>query len=453
MDELEAIKKALKRERTARKEAEAVIEKKSLEIYQANQELKKLNNSLEQKIRERTSEIEASRQQLLRAKEDAERSTKAKSLFLSNMSHEIRTPLNGIISITEIMLRETGEKNIRDMLDTVKYSADHLLGIINDILDFSKIESGKVIFENISFNPKILIENLMKVMQYKANEKAIKFNLDWDNNIPENLIGDKVKLNQILTNLLGNAFKFTEKGFVTLKVKRVEGSEKNKAKLEFIVLDSGIGIPADKVESVFQSFTQSAQSITRKFGGTGLGLTITKRLIELQGGTIRLESEENKGSVFTVNLDFGIDKAKMKVEKPVPIHERKDLIGTRILIVEDNQVNQFVAVKILKNWGIESMICENGVEAIKMLSRETFDLILLDLHMPLMDGYETCKIIRDRNSEVIDHDVPVIALSADAFTENRQRILDVGMNDFTTKPINQTELYTKMLALLKTNIK
>jgi CheY-like chemotaxis protein len=369
------------------------------------------------------------------------------------MSHEIRTPLNGIISITEIMLRETGEKNIRDMLDTVKYSADHLLGIINDILDFSKIESGKVSFENISFNPKLLVENLKKVMQFKANEKDLQFTLDWDSSIPEKLIGDKVKLNQILTNLLGNAFKFTEKGLVAIKVKRVGGSAKNKATIEFAVADSGIGIPADKLESVFQSFTQSTQSITRKFGGTGLGLTITKRLVELQGGTILLESEEDKGSVFTVTLDFGIDKSKMKKEKSVPVHQRNELIGTRILIVEDNQVNQFVAVKILKNWGIEPIICENGVEAIKMLSRETFDLILLDLHMPLMDGYETCKIIRDKNSSVINHDVPVIALSADAFTQNRQRILDVGMNDFTTKPINQTELYTKMLALLKINNK
>ena len=451
MDELEAVKRALKRERAARKEAEGVIEKKSLEIYQANKELKKLNNSLEHKIQERTSEIEASRQQLIRAKEEAERSTRAKSLFLSNMSHEIRTPLNGIISITEIMLRETGEKNIREMLDTVKYSADHLLGIINDILDFSKIESGKVTIEKINFRPRLLVENLMKVMQFKANEKGIDFKLDWDDKIPKNLVGDKVKLNQVLTNLLGNAFKFTDKGFVELKVKNAGPESGKKVNIEFTVSDSGIGIPANKLNSVFQSFTQSAQSITRKFGGTGLGLTITKRLVELQGGTISVKSEESKGSAFVVTLAYDVAQSGATGHKQVLIKDHKGLKGKRILIVEDNQVNQFVAVKILKNWGIESMICENGVEAIDLLSQDSFDLILLDLHMPLMDGYETCTRIRDVKSKVKNHDVPVIALSADAFTENRQRIHDVGMDDFTTKPINQTELYDKMYALLKNN--
>ncbi len=389
MDELEAIKRALKRERAARKQAEAVIEKKSLEIYHTNQELKKLNNSLEQKIQERTSEIEASRQQLLKAKEEAERSTKAKSLFLSNMSHEIRTPLNGIISITDIMLRETDEKNICEMLGTVKYSADHLLSIINDILDFSKIESGKITFENIIFNLKEMVDNLMKVMQFKASEKGINFKLDWDKDIPDNIAGDKVKLSQILTNLLGNAFKFTDQGLVNLTVKKLGHVSNKKVKLGFSVSDSGVGIPKDRLESVVESFTQSSQSITRKFGGTGLGLTITKRLVELQGGTIHVKSEENKGSVFTFVLDYEISETKAKTQKSAHPHERKGLEGKRILIVEDNQINQFVAVKILKNWGIQTQICENGEEAIRLLSSKTFDLILLDLHMPVMDGYET----------------------------------------------------------------
>jgi len=239
MEELEAIKRALQRERKARKEAEAIIEKKSLEIYRANLELKNLNNSLEQKIKDRTSEIEASRQQLIIAKEEAERSTHAKSFFLSNMSHEIRTPLNGIISITDIMLRETGEKNILEMLNTVKYSADHLLGIINDILDFSKIESGKLSFEKIQFNLKSLLDNLVKVMKFKAEEKHLTFYLEWDDEIPAVITGDKLKLNQILTNLIGNAFKFTEQGFVKIKVSALEKTENKNVKLLFEIRDSG----------------------------------------------------------------------------------------------------------------------------------------------------------------------------------------------------------------------
>jgi len=449
MEELEAIKRVLQRERKARKEAEAIIEKKSLEIYRANLELKNLNNSLEQKIKDRTSEIEASKEQLLLAKEEAERSTNAKSFFLSNMSHEIRTPLNGIISITDIMLRETGEKNILEMLNTVKYSADHLLGIINDILDFSKIESGKLSFEKIQFSLKSLLDNLVKVMRFKAEEKHIAFYLEWDDEIPEVITGDKVKLNQILTNLIGNALKFTEQGFVKIKVSVLEKTVNRNVKLLFEISDSGIGIPADKLDSVFQSFTQSTQFITRKFGGTGLGLTITKRLVELQEGEIRVESQEDVGSKFMVILTFDYS-TKVKIAQNKDMAMLKDgMVGKHVLVVEDNQVNQFVAVKILKSWGINTRISENGLEAVKLLSRESFDLILLDLHMPVMDGYEACKIIRQESSNVLNHKVPIIALSADAFTDNKQKILDVGMNDFSTKPINQNELYEKMYRLIK----
>lgn len=449
MGEIEAIKRALLRERAARKQAEAIIEKKSLEIYKTNQDLKLLNNSLEQKIRERTSEIEASRQQLLKAKEEAERSTKAKSLFLSNMSHEIRTPLNGIISITEIMLREATEPNIIQMLGTVKFSADHLLEIINDILDFSKIESGKVTVEHAPFNLKEVISNLKKVMQFRADEKGIDLIVEFDPEIPERVIGDKLKTNQMLTNLLGNAIKFTSVGYVKLAVKKLETKAEGEVQLEYVVSDTGIGIPKENLGRIFKSFTQSTQSITREFGGTGLGLTITKRLVELQNGTINVNSEENKGSAFFVRLGYKLGQSTHPDKKAPTPNEWTELNQKKVLIVEDNRVNQFVAAKILENWGVEIVICNNGVEAIKVLSQQSFDLILLDLHMPLMDGYETCAVIRDKSSGVLDHDVPVIALTADAFLDNKKQVLAAGMDDFATKPINQAELYEKMSALLR----
>ncbi len=444
MDELEAIKRALSRERQARKAAEAIIEKKSLDIYHVNQELLALNNSLENRILERTREIESSRLELLKAKEIAEQSTQAKSIFLSNMSHEIRTPLNGILGITEIMLRETGEQHIREMLNTVKFSADNLLGIINDILDFSKIEAGKVTFENIPFNLTQLLDRLVEIMSFKALEKKLELKLKIDPGTPEMILGDKVKLNQILTNLLGNAIKFTEKGFVNLTV-HVLSKDKNGVNIQFSVADSGIGIPANRIGSIFESFTQSSQTITRRFGGTGLGLTITKKLIELQGGEIDVESEEGKGTVFRFTLDFGIAKASDSKPEKVASTPFKKLDGLRILVVEDNVVNQFVAVSVLKNWGVETSVCNNGQEAITALSREKYNLVLLDLHMPVMDGYETCKIIRDPSSGVLDHKVPVLALSADAFIDNKRKVLDAGMNDFATKPINQQNLYEKIL--------
>lgn len=450
MDELAALKKALERERRARKAAEAIIEKKSLDIYHVNQQLLSLNNSLENRILERTREIEDSRMELLKAKEIAEQSTQAKSMFLSNMSHEIRTPLNGIIGITEIMLRETGEQHIREMLNTVKYSADNLLGIINDILDFSKIEAGKVTFENIPFNLRQLLERLKEIMSFKAQEKKLDLNMTTDPNIPEMILGDKVKLNQILTNLLGNALKFTEKGFINLSVK-ILSTDKNNINLQFSVADSGIGIPANRIGSIFESFTQSSQTITRRFGGTGLGLTITKKLVELQGGEISVESKEGEGTVFRFMLSFGTTKAAGDNQKEASFKTFKKLDGLKILVVEDNVINQFVAVSVLKNWGVETAVCNNGEEAITKLSVEKYNLILLDLHMPVMDGYETCKIIRDPSSSVLDHQVPIIALSADAFIDNKNKVLEAGMDDFATKPINQLNLYEKILKYTKNN--
>jgi signal transduction histidine kinase/CheY-like chemotaxis protein len=449
MGQEETIKRALERERRARREAEAIIEQKSLEIYRANQELKQLNLSLEEKIRERTLEIEQSREELLVAKEKAEESTMAKSQFLSNMSHEIRTPLNGIIGLTEIMLQETGEPKIRKMLTTVKYSADTLLGIINDILDFSKIEAGKITFESIPVDLHYILKRMMEVLRHKAEQKGLRFILTVHPDVPPFVVGDKVKLNQILMNLLGNAIKFTNTGEVRLEV-RVKSKEKDRCTLEFSVIDTGIGIEPEKKQQIFESFTQSNLSISRLYGGTGLGLSITKKLVDMQGGRIEIESSLKKGSAFIVRIPFLLHPKKPpKIQEKPRTKITASFPGKRILLVEDNAINQYVATALLRKWKFEVVIANHGAEALEILKEHTFDLVLLDLHMPVMDGFETCSRIRQGDGMNHNKEVPIVALTADAFEENKAKVLEAGMNDFAGKPINQKELLHKITSILQ----
>jgi signal transduction histidine kinase/CheY-like chemotaxis protein/streptogramin lyase len=388
------------------------------------------------------TESKLNQEELLKAKQIAEKANQTKMQFLSNMSHEIRTPMNAIIGITDMMFDDIEEPVQKENLSLIKRSADNLLVIINDILDISKIESGKVEIEYIDFNLIELIEQLIGTFKFKAAKKGIKFHHSFQRNTPEYLHGDPVRLNQILVNLIGNAIKFTEKGEVKLEILIIE-IVKNQVRLKFKVIDTGIGIAAESQSKIFESFAQEGRTITRRFGGTGLGLSISKHLAELLNGTIELESEQGKGSIFTVILPF---KLALKLNKLEYIsQENRNLQNIKILLVEDNNMNQIVANQLLKKWNAQVKCVFNGIEALEILQKEEFDLILMDLQMPEMDGYEATKNIRKQKKW---NKIPIIALTADAFPEIKKQALETGMDEFISKPFNQDELYFKISKLV-----
>jgi PAS domain S-box-containing protein len=391
------------------------------------------------------TETKKFQKELLQARNDAIISAKAKTEFLSNMSHEIRTPMNAIMGLTDLLLDEkTFEGTSLENLKSIRYSADNLLVIINDILDFSKIEAGKITFENIEFDIRQRMTELQKTFDYRSKEKGLDFTVKIDPNVPNIIKGDPYRLNQILFNLVGNALKFTSKGFIKVEIDLIEKNTE-KTKLQFTVSDSGIGIAEHKQSKIFDSFTQAYTDTTRKFGGTGLGLAITKNLTLLQNGDIKVKSKVGQGTAFIVVLDFNSSNL-LELENEKSALEIFDLSDYKILVVEDNVMNQFVAKQFFKKWNTDVVIANNGVEAIELLKvRNDFDLILMDLQMPEMSGFQATEIIRSHNSPVKNRYIPIIALSADAFLETRKKVIEAGMNDFVTKPFKPEELYQKVL--------
>ncbi len=381
-----------------------------------------------------------------KAKEIAEKAKLSESQFLSNMSHEIRTPLYAVIGLTDLLLKEVHSNKVREHLNIIKYSADNLLLIVNDILDFSKIESGSFSFDKLEFSISGLIQNLLKTVEITAVEKKLKLEKNIDDNVPKILIGDSLRLNQILLNLVSNAIKFTNSGFVKIVVES-ESFSKNQVLVTFQISDSGIGIPKEEQKLIFQSFFQ-VKGTEKKYGGTGLGLAITKRLVEMQNGSITLKSNVGEGTTFFVKIPYDIG---MEIsEKNTRSDSKKNLSGLRVLIVDDFELNRIVGEEILSAWNITVTHAEDGNKALKILEKESFDLILMDMQMPSLNGDEVANIIRNPSSKVKDHLVPIIALSADVFPETEQAAFQSGINDFIRKPFIPDQLYESILKNVNT---
>ncbi|RFS18576.1 ATP-binding protein [Emticicia sp. C21] len=399
--------------------------------------LSSLVDVLQRQIQVR-KQIEA---ELIHAKEVAENATQAKSEFLSMMSHEIRTPLNAIIGLTYLMQQEEQTPSVMENLKTLHFSAENLHMLINDILDFSKIEAGKVDLEEVPFDLKLLVSNVKKANQVKAEEKSNRIKLMLDDDIPNTLIGDPLRIAQVLNNLVSNAVKFTINGSVTIEVSVMKKNAEH-VSIYFSVKDTGIGISPEKQKLIFERFTQANSETTRKFGGTGLGLVISKKLVQLHGSDIELESEEGKGAQFSFTLDLRIGttvKQQMAIALSETENEDVSLEGVKLLLVDDYFVNIKVATKFLDKWKVTYDTADNGLVAIDKFKKNEYDLILMDLLMPEMDGYTAVEKIRETGAEI-----PIIALTASATLNNQDRAFNVGMNDYVTKPFNPKELYMKI---------
>ncbi len=373
---------------------------------------------------------------------------KAKEQFLANISHEIRTPINGIAGIAGLLSKNQNPEEREMYLNAITHSSENLKVIINDILDLAAIDSGKLKFEKIAFNLKDLLPSLISTFTYQAREKNLALHYTIDESLNKILLGDPVRLNQVLINLISNAVKFTHTGAIHVKCE-LEKEQKGICHVLISVKDTGVGIPAEKLNTIFESFSQADESVTRRYGGTGLGLTIARQLVEMQQGRIEVHSQEHVGSTFNVHIPYAVGSTKVS---KLSLQQKKNAFPTishnvRVLLVEDNDINRLYAKSILQTWKCNTDIAENGLIAIEKLKSNSYDVILMDVQMPVMDGYEATKAIR-----MMPHpmgSIPIIALTANATKIDVEKCLQAGMNDYLSKPFTPEDLYHMLFEKLK----
>ena len=407
-------------------------------IRQLNKEL----NEHQKEIEQQYESLRVKNVEIAKARQYAEDAAKSKGQFLSVMSHEIRTPLNAIIGVANLINESEFQGEQKHIMQILKTSSDNLMALINDILDVSKIESGKLHLEYVDFNLKDVVKNLYDLFNFKAKEKGLDLQLNFDSKLNQKLLGDPLRINQILSNLIGNAIKFTEKGFVQINVRKV-GEGKDYNDVHFEVKDSGIGIPDSKQNSIFETFEQADKNTTRIYGGTGLGLSISKQLLEMLGSDLLLKSVEQEGSTFYFTIRFNkvhSDKAENTIEDNEILSKLK---GKRILIAEDNPVNIYILKQFLGKWQMQVKVADDGVKAVEMATNYNFDVILMDINMPVLDGYEAARKIL-----AVKPTVPIIAITATTLAETTELMKKSGIIDYVPKPFQPSELVDKILKSL-----